>query len=374
MPSRDICEVSLTQPQEGEDRNENYEYITAVVSSGTLDSHGTRMSAQTLQNFADRLNNDAIQFKDSHDRGNGFGVSTDAIYKDGKVIASFRLRKDWTLNNGISSNQIIEGIREGIITKTSVGFSGGDYICDICNDDYMRTRCDHYPNYKYMVKGDDDVEREVVASYTIDNAEVTEVSAVYDGSNPDAKILEKAESRYREGRLPVEVQTHFERAYGVRFSNQDKKTNNVNLNDGGVIVEPKELQQQLESVTTERDEARAEVEKLKPLAECGEEARKYMANEALTAFKVAKGEKCQEADVTKFQTRTAKYSFADLVMEVETWRELAPEAPEVKSGSNTTQPDNSGNPDGSRNADQKKDARAIVNPPWWGGKGARARV
>lgn len=360
MLCRELCEVSIRQPPDGEDGDENKRrtYISAIISSGEMDGHGTYMTERTLRNFAEDLSS-SIQFKDSHRRGQGFGVSEGGEFDedDNYVSGDFKLIRGWPLNDASYPNSdiFIDAIEEGVITRVSVGFSGGRHICSICDDDWYRGGCYHWPGRVYDVEKDGKV-TEVLCRVAIDDARLVEVSAVSRGSNPDAQITEKANRCHKDGRLPPDVQMELEDVYGMRFDET-----NVRLSEG-YEMDGKDLQEQLTAMTTERDEAKAKVEELTPLAECGRNGRKYMSGLALEAFKVSRGESVTDAEIERFTNRSEKLDFNELVMELEHLRLLAPAKPNVKSGSQTSQPDESGDPDGEREEKQVKG----INPPHWG--------
>ena len=355
--NRDLCRVELRQPPEGEPEDSEKVYLTAIISSGKLDGHGTEMTEKTLRNFAADLKT-AIQFKDSHRMGHGFGVSLDGRYEeeDELVIGDFKLLRGLPLNNASypDSDAFVRSIQEGVITRVSVGFSGGDYKCNICDADWLRGSCYHFPKRKYVVIGDDGKARVVECKVEIDNARLVEVSAVSKGSNPDAMIVDQAERAFREGCLPQDVQMELEEIYGMRFDT-------VHAHDsGGETVDIKEVQAQLDTVTAERDSALAKVQELEPLAACGKEARSLMAAEALNAYKVSRGENVKEADVERVQKRLDTLTYAELVGERDYYAEQAPDKPEVEPGSQTSQPDRSGDRDGS-----KKTGRRALIPLHW---------
>ena len=356
MQCRELCEVSVRQPPEGDEENDRRAFISAVISSGKLDGHGTYMTQKTLENFAKDLDN-AIQFKDSHRRGQGFGVSEGGEFADEVVTGDFKLIRGWPLNEASYPNSdiFIDAIEEGVITRVSVGFSGGKHICSICDAEWYQKACYHWPGRQYEVIGDDGKSTLVMCEVAVDDAHLVEVSAVSRGSNPDAQIVEKAERCFREGRLPADVQNELEQVYGMRFDGKIKSF-------GGFNMEREELQKQLASVTTERDEANEKIADLEPLAACGREARQWMGGQALEAYKVSRGEAVQEKEIERFTKRAESMTFADLVVEYEHLRTLAPPKPDVKSGSQTSQPDESGNPD---TRESKAKTRG-VNPPHWG--------
>lgn len=356
MLCRELCAVSVRQSPEGEEGDSRRAYISAVISSGKTDSHGTYMTERTLKNFARDLGQ-SIQFKDSHRRGQGFGVSESGTYADGVVTGDFKLIRGWPLNDASypDSDTFIDAIEEGVITRVSVGFNGGKHICNICEAEWFRANCYHWPGRQYeQIDPKTGKATMVRCEVAVDDAHLVEVSAVSKGSNPDAEIVEKAERCFREGRLPLEVQQELEQVYGMRFDGDIQTA-------GRDTMDLKEVQQQLESVTAERDEAQASLAELEPLAECGRAARTYMAAQCLEAYKLSRGEACSEKDIERFKTRAGAMQFEELVSELEHLRTLAPEKPEVEPGSQTTQPDNSGN----RDATSDKTETRSSNPDWW---------
>ena len=355
--NRELCTVNIRQPPEGEDDDGRQSLLTAIISSGKTDGHGTQMSERTLKNFAEDLKK-AIQFKDSHRMGQGFGVSLDGAFNASEdyVSGDFKLMRGYDLTNASypTSDQFIAAIADGIITRVSVGFSGGKHICNICDTEWFRQSCYHWPGRTYTLIDKNGKERQVECIVTIDDARLVEVSAVSKGSNPDAMITEKAERCFREGNLPEAVQHELTETYGMRFDAVQVPVT------GGPEMDTKELQEQLDAVKQERDIAQAKVKELEPLAECGREARKSVAAQALNAYKVSRGDDVKEDDVNAIEKRFAGMTFRELAGELEYYERLAPDKPKVESGSQTEQPDRSGD-----RSDAKPKVRSIA-PPHWG--------
>lgn len=358
--NRELCSVEIRQPPEGEAEDSKRVYLTAIISSGKTDGHGTSMTEKTLRNFAADLKT-AIQFKDSHRVGQGFGVSTGGRYEDDKVYGDFKIIRGWPLTNASFPNSdiFVDAIAEGVITRVSVGFSGGRSVCNICDADWYKGTCWHWPGRKYEVI-ENGKSRLVTCEVDIDDAHLVEVSAVSKGSNPDAMIVEKAERCMKEGNLPVDVQRDLEETYGMRFDSVPKPV-------GGSNVDTKELEAKLETATGERDEAIAKVKELEPLAKCGTEARALMSGEALNAYKVSRGETVKEDDVETVKQRLSTLTFKELVGERDYFARLAPETPKVNAGSQTKQPDTSGQraDETSTTKEETPEVRG-VNPPHWG--------
>ena len=358
--NRDLCTVNIRQPEDDELDDERQSLLTAIISSGKTDGHGTQMTERTLRNFAEDLRK-AIQFKDSHRMGQGFGVSTDGTYNASEdyVSGDFRLMRGYDLTNASypTSDQFISAIADGIITRVSVGFSGGKHICNICDTEWYRQSCYHWPGRTYTLVDKNGKERQVMCIVRIDDARLVEVSAVSKGSNPDAMITEKAERCFREGNLPDDVRDELTETYGMRFDAIQVR------GTGGPTMEVKELQAELDAVKKERDEALAQIRDIEPLAECGKEARTAVAAEALNAYKVSRGDAVKEADVEHIEKRFASMTYRELVGELRYYEEQAPAKPKVESGSQTTQPDTSGNR--GDEGDGKPKVRSIA-PPHWG--------
>ena len=361
MNTAQIGQVSVREPQEGEKTDDQFEYIDVIVSSGRRDGHGTYVNERTLEKWSYTLRDKAIQLKDSHEQTQGFGVSTNGEYRDGKLFGTFKVLKGLKLSNASypDSDSFLKAVRAGIITKTSVAWTGGKYLCNICGEDAMRSpKCNHYPDYEYDVTVNDNAEKQL-CTWEHDDGRIIETSLVPAGSNQDAVILEKAQRAFDEGVLPVEVKNKYEQVHGYRFDD-GKPVKSKEKNNGGSKVDTKQLEEQLKTVTEERDEAKAKVEELTPLAEEAQEARKYMSSQALEAFKVSRGEKIQESEIKTFETRNETLNFTALVSELEYLRTLAPEKPQVEPGSKTSQPDNSGD-------DKREQTQSgPVNPAHWG--------
>ena len=123
------------------------------------------------------LNNNNIQLKDSHSFRQGFGVSTSGKLEDGDVYGEFKLVKYLALTSSSypNSDDFIRAIEEKLITKTSVGFTGGTRTCSICRQDLWGNECRHWPGFKYEIT-EDGKKRQVTATYEVDNARLREVS------------------------------------------------------------------------------------------------------------------------------------------------------------------------------------------------------
>lgn len=195
-------------------------FWSAEISSDVVDAYYTHMLMNTLTNFA----NDArsgVAFLPGHKHNElPFGRSLDAMLENAvepprtRCVADFYTVPGLKLNN-VATDDLISGIRSGLLRDVSVGFFGGRMVCDICGRDFWDWDCPHVPGVQYEVKQDNVVSVKM-ATYGVDNAHLAEVSAVYDGATPRAEIL-KAEREAAEGRLRPEAARMIEQRYRVKL-------------------------------------------------------------------------------------------------------------------------------------------------------------
>lgn len=196
----------------------------AEISNSLLDSHFTHMAESTLRNYAaDAL--EGVAFLKGHDwRALPIGYSLDAAYEDGdrkRVIADF-----YTVAGLPETDDLIKRMKAGIVRDVSVGFHGGSMTCDLCSRGFWD--CPHIPGLKYEVKEGDTV-RTQLATFTIEDAHLSEVSGVFDGSTPGAMILKAQE---RAGELTTEQTRILEQRYRVKLPVPKRAFAVVELEDG----------------------------------------------------------------------------------------------------------------------------------------------
>lgn len=207
-------------------------FFPAEISSDRLDSHFTHMLDSTLQNFAAEAEA-GVSFLDSHVRrrlGLGYTLTGSLENLDSlkgndsvtRIVSDIYTVPGIGLGEGsyASTDDFIRAIRARLVRKVSVGFHGGDMICDICGNSFWDWRaCKHWPGRKYTVNGDnsDDGEgEEVVSTFGIADGHLAEVSAVYEGSTPGAMIL-RAEGMAEAGLLDGEEIRRLETQYRIRI-------------------------------------------------------------------------------------------------------------------------------------------------------------
>ena len=216
------------------------------VSNANLDSYYTHQLPSSLQNYAKDAE-EGRSFQNSHNwRALGMGRTCAGKFHDGRggkrkstSVDTYTLR-DLDLN-GLNTNQLIRGIRSGIASDVSIGFYGGQFLCDLCGRDMLTDwDCWHIPGLMYELKGEEEraqwqarvaelmelspghtwtrkkgeKEKELIlCTAGVENAHLSEVSAVYDGACPGAAILkaqrEATEGRLRDERLIDLIQTRY---------------------------------------------------------------------------------------------------------------------------------------------------------------------
>lgn len=190
-------------------------FWSAEISNNQVDAMFTHMLPSTLSNFAADARA-GVSFINSHRHNElPFGRSlAGSVVENGqrqRAIADFYTLPGLTLN-GISTDELIAGMRSGIVADVSVGFHGGKMFCDVCRANYLSWDCPHITGMQYDVKD----AGLVTATVSIDGARLSEVSAVYDGATPDAAII-KAQRMADAGELKPEAVRILEARYRMKF-------------------------------------------------------------------------------------------------------------------------------------------------------------
>lgn len=199
--------------------------FSAQISNNNLDTYFTRMDESTLRNFAADAK-EGVSLQDSHDRGKlGYGQSFDSVLEiDGeksRVIADFYTIRG--INFGgqhsyASTDDFIRAIEMRVVRDVSVGWYGGEEICDICGNEIWGwfSDCPHLPGVEYAI-GDQGKET-VICTASIIDARLSEVSVVYDGATPEAELIRKAERMIEKGDLDSSMINMLESKYRIKLS------------------------------------------------------------------------------------------------------------------------------------------------------------
>lgn len=192
----------------------------AEISSNRLDAYYTRMAPSSLRNYAADAA-DGVSFQNSHRHDElGFGRSLTGKYEEttelARVLSEFYTVPGLRLN-GVSTDDFILGVRSGLLKDVSIGFYDAFFRCSICAQSIWSWDCPHIPGVKYpQVNKQGDVVGDELAFVWVENARLSEVSAVYDGATPGAAIL-KAEQEAEGGRLRPEVAGLLEARYRIKL-------------------------------------------------------------------------------------------------------------------------------------------------------------
>lgn len=211
------AELAGIAKDDGYDLPDNTRFVLAEISSNLLDSHFSRMDADTtLFNFASGAS-DGVAVLDSHKRILPVGRSLTGLLENTsdrkRVLSDFYIVPGIQLGNHsyASTDDFVLAIDTGTVRKISIGYGGKSReLCDICGEKIWawRSNCPHIPGLEYELESGDSV----VCTYTIYDGFLREYSLVYEGSTPQATVL-KAERMAKDGDLSPHVINQFERQY-----------------------------------------------------------------------------------------------------------------------------------------------------------------
>lgn len=191
-------------------------FFGVEFTSNRLDAYYTRMAPDSIANYVASAK-EGVSFQDSHrTRELGLGRSLFAEkQEDADLVRGFA--DIFTLPGLPDLDQFIFKYRAGIAKDVSIGFSGGKFICAICNRSIWSWDCPHIPGVEYDVEETDakgNVVRttKVLAFSWVRGAQLNEISAVYKGATPGAAIL-KAQREAAGGRMTPDVANLLESRY-----------------------------------------------------------------------------------------------------------------------------------------------------------------
>lgn len=282
----------VTANYAGENSDSLY-YWDAEISNDLLDSHFTHMSESTLKNYAEDATR-GVAFLKGHDwRSLPIGYSIEGLFEGGdakkRVVASF-----YTDTAIAEAADLVHRMKSGLLRDVSVGFHGGRAICDLCGQEFWD--CRHFPGLKYEEKKGDTVVVQL-ATFTIEDARLSEVSGVFDGSTPDAMIL-KAQRHAASGLLTMEQVGLLEARYRVSLPTTrtfavPKEQEKGKMNEAEILLN--EVRSKLavgeeDSPISAIERMQARIKELEPQAKDGQQYRSDLVSEALAEGVRAQGE------------------------------------------------------------------------------------
>ena len=207
---------------EGIEEDRIFPFATEI-SSSLLDTYYTEMAESSLRNFVSEAQ-EGRAFLEAH-RGETLplGHSYDAVYEttEGRqrVVADIYMIRGVPLNTltYASTSAFVEMVETRVVRDVSIGFFGGTWICSICGIDVWdwnrEDYCRHWPGRQYEIDGG-----MVLAKAVIEDAHLSEISAVYDGATPEAKILRRSQEFVRLGHLDEKAVFGLNNLYNLRMN------------------------------------------------------------------------------------------------------------------------------------------------------------
>ena len=282
--------------------------FSAEISSDRLDAYFTHMAESTMKNFAADASA-GVSFLDSHNHSKlGFGQSLRGEFEQSKnrVLADFYTVPGVRFGGQLSyesTDDFIRAIEAALVRDVSVGFYGGDIICDICgNSLYDWQNCPHWPGVEYAVG--DKGEKTIIATFTIEDARLAEVSAVYDGATPGA-MIQRATEMAEAGKLEPETARRLEIKYRIKLPGAARSWPGIDKQDKPSL-ERTDKMDELEQIrailgetnapkeTSASDAVRwlvGEMARLQPLADIGNTYRADLTEAAIVEGRRAQGDK-----------------------------------------------------------------------------------
>jgi hypothetical protein len=240
-------------------------FSQAEISSNRVDAYFTRMHETSLRNYAADAQA-GISVLNSHlSRQLGFGRSISGEYIGpggngvARVLSDFYTVPGINLN-GVNTDDLILGIRSGLVKDVSIGFYGGTWRCSVCGLDLWDWDCSHVPGMSYtpLDKQGNPTEPVLCVGW-VEDARLAEYSLVYDGATPGAAVL-KAQQEADGGRLRPEAARVIEARYRVALPGTARVFGGVDAPQGArskALDAPRKESSVDETTTTEQSNERA---------------------------------------------------------------------------------------------------------------------
>ena len=192
--------IHIRQDGDMEDEPGKKKNYRGVVSSTSPDSKFTIMDSTSLRNFARQASRkDGVPIFSDHNYYSEYpiGRSTKGWVKDNKEFwADFFIKSDLIdSRTGTSTNDIISRIDDRIITDLSKGYTGGQWYCTECGEQFRGTWWKECSNNHVLGQLIADKRKQIRVMATVKNADLHHFSPVGVGSNPDAKIIKEIRSQ-----------------------------------------------------------------------------------------------------------------------------------------------------------------------------------
>ena len=176
-----------------------------TISSTSLNQQAFHISLETLRNIRDQANVGVPVHFNHQTYEFQAGKSTSATLNGEKVNAEFYILAGL---DDINSDDVIKRMDEGVVDALSIGFMGGDFYCDLCEDEKMEFRDDGWWFVRACANGHvlgrmtkDGKKEKLVTAEVRGKVNLREFSVVNRGADPSAKMIKKLQSELSNGTL-----------------------------------------------------------------------------------------------------------------------------------------------------------------------------
>lgn len=246
MPSIQYAYISGVSASKDFDETTERAYFDGTFTSDSVDSEDRIVHATNFPSIVEQVKA-GVRVLDSHKHEtNGIGKSVAAVANGNQVDGSFYILKGAEIDGEFVDLELegqsypttkswLIGLKDGMIDKLSMGWYSERNICNLCGNSIYSYPCRHWPGERFPVTDEmTGEERMEKCTYTCYGITVVEMSLVYYGANPDARLVEKAKALAADGhfsreqidriesKLNVAIVSNNERSYSVPLSTEDR--------------------------------------------------------------------------------------------------------------------------------------------------------
>ena len=181
-------------------------YFDGVFTSSAVDTEYRVVHPTNFESIVQQITA-GVRVLDSHKHDtNGIGQTVAAMQGEDKVNGTFYILKGEIVDGKLERMRLdsqsypdttswIMAVKDGMANKLSMGWYSERDICNLCGESIWRYPCRHYPGERAPVT-DEATGQETMeeCTYSCYGITVVEVSMVYFGANPDARLIEKAKA------------------------------------------------------------------------------------------------------------------------------------------------------------------------------------
>ena len=181
-------------------------YFDGTFTSSAVDTEHRVVHPSNFPSIVEQITA-GVRLLDSHKHDtNGIGMSVAAMAMEDKVNGTFYILKG-EMSEGVlipmelesqsyrTTGSWIMAVKDGMANKLSMGWFSERDICNLCGESIWRYPCRHYPGERAPVTNDETGDETMeVCTYSCYGITAVEVSMVYFGANPDARLIAKAKA------------------------------------------------------------------------------------------------------------------------------------------------------------------------------------